>query len=130
MNLLLSGLVVAAGGALGALSRFWLSGVVGRHVGETFPWGTLVVNVTGSAAAGALAAAFPMPSPQGAAPLLWSASVTGFLGGYTTVSSFSLQTMTLARVREWQSAAANIAASVILCLGAAAAGFAAAGLIG
>jgi CrcB protein len=120
---ILSIVVVAICGAIGAVARFWLSGAVGQRIGETFPWGTLVVNVTGAGAIGALAAAFPT-SNFGASPsLLWLASATGFLGGYTTVSSFSLQTMSLMRVREWPSAFANIVASVVLCLSAAAVGF-------
>jgi fluoride exporter len=124
--MLLSILVVAVGGAVGAVARFWLSGFVGHRIGETFPWGTLVVNVTGAAAIGALAAVLPPESRD--PPLWWLACGTGFLGGYTTVSSFSLQTMNLMRVRQWSGAGVNILASVLLCLGAAAAAFLAANL--
>ena len=123
---LLSVLTVAVGGALGAVARFWLSGTIGRRIGETFPWGTLIVNVSGAVAIGALAAALPTTAGPGRGPsLLWLGSVTGFLGGYTTVSSFSLQTMNLARGGESMAAAWNVATSVLLSLAAAAAGFAA-----
>lgn len=118
--------IVGLGGALGAVARFWLSGAIGRTIGETFPWGTLIVNVSGAAAIGALAAVLPA-NGSGALPSLpWLGSATGFLGGYTTVSSFSLQTMNLARGGEGRAAAGNVAASVLLSLTAAAAGFGAA----
>ena len=116
-------LLVALGGALGACARFWLSGVVARRVGETFPWGTLAVNVTGALAIGLLAARFL--TPQGVdAPWreTWLLLVTGMLGSYTTVSSFSLQTLALAREGEGGRAALNVLASVGLCLAAALAG--------
>jgi len=116
-------LLVALGGALGACARFWLSGVVARRVGETFPWGTLAVNVTGALAIGLLAAR--VLTPQGVdAPWreTWLLLVTGVLGSYTTVSSFSLQTLALARAGEGGRAALNVLASVGLCLAAALAG--------
>jgi fluoride exporter len=123
---LISIAIVGAGGALGAVARFWLSGAIGRTVGETFPWGTLIVNVSGAAAIGALAATLPATGSGALPPLPWLGSVTGFLGGYTTVSSYSLQTMNLARGGEAMAAAGNVAASVLLSLAAATAGFAAA----
>lgn len=110
------------------MTRFWLSGVVGRAIGETFPWGTLVVNVSGAAAIGAAARVLPMPGAGAAPSLLWLVAVTGFLGGYTTVSSFSLQSMSMMRVKEWPNAAGNVIASVVLCLAGSAAGYAAAGV--
>jgi CrcB protein len=113
---------VALGGAVGGPSRYFVSGVVGRHVGETFPWGTIVVNVSGAFAIGLIAAAatvdglLPMPSA-------WQLAVTGFLGAYTTVSSFSLQTMALARDGQFRKAGGNVALSLILCLSALALGY-------
>src|SRR4051812_28932623 len=84
--------LVASGGALGSVSRFFLSGVVANHFGGTFPWGTLIVNVTGSFAIGFFAT---LTAPEGR----WLAGadtrqffMTGICGGYTTFSSFSLQT--------------------------------------
>ena len=118
---LISIVAVAVGGAFGAVARFWLSGTVGRHIGEVFPWGTLVVNVSGGMLIGAVAAG--LGSANAPSSLPWLLIVTGFLGGYTTVSSFTLQTLNLVRVGERTSALANVAVSVLLSFGAAAAGF-------
>jgi fluoride exporter len=115
---------VAIGSALGGTARFFVSGLVSRRVGETFPWGTLVVNVTGAFAIGLIAAAatrklsIHVPEP-------WHFLVVGVLGTYTTVSSVSLQTLTLARDGEYLRAGGNLLLSVFLCLSAVALGFAA-----
>ncbi len=111
---------VVSGCALGGVARFWLSGVVGRRIGETFPWGTLAVNVSGAFAIGVIAAA----AGQGwfADPNAWRFAVTGFLGSYTTVSSFSLQTLALVREGSGRQAAGNVALSLGLCLPATALG--------
>jgi CrcB protein len=107
---------VALGGAIGSVARFWLSGVVARHFGETFPWGTLLVNVSGSMLIGFLATlAGPdgrWLAPAGFRPFI----LAGVLGGYTTFSSFSLQTLALVQGGEWVRACANTVASVIGCL--------------
>lgn len=113
---------VATGSALGGAARFLVSGLVARAIGETFPWGTMTVNVTGSLALGALAARV---DSGGLEPALWQLAAVGFLGSYTTVSSFSLQTLALVRDGDVARAAGNVALSLALCLGAAAAGFAA-----
>lgn len=110
---------VALGSALGGAARFAVSGLVARAIGETFPWGTMAVNVTGSLALGALAA-----RAGAVGSVLWQLAAVGFLGSYTTVSSVSLQTLALARDGEMARAAVNMALSLALCLGAAAAGFA------
>lgn len=112
-------LLVGLGGALGGIARFWVSGMVARWIGETFPLGTLVVNVSGSFTIGLLATL--LPSGGDAQP--WLALVVGVLGSYTTVSSFSLQTLALAHDGEWLHAGLNIIASVVLCLGAAVIGY-------
>jgi CrcB protein len=115
---------VALGSVFGGIARFWLSGFVARRVGETFPWGTMVINVSGAFIIGVLAAssaghgAFAAVRP-------WQFAVIGFLGCYTTVSSFSLQTLALARDGETVRAAWNLVLSVSLCLTAVTAGFAA-----
>src|SRR5712692_469112 len=105
------------------MARFWLSGIVARRVGETFPWGTMVINVSGAFAIGVLAAA---ATGHGifAAVRPWQFAVTGFLGCYTTVSSFSLQTLALARDGEIARESGKLLLSLILCLAAVAAGFA------
>jgi CrcB protein len=109
-------LVVAAGSALGGVARYALSGWVAGAVGETFPWGTLLVNVTGSFAIGFIAT---LTAPEGrlfVGPATRQFAMTGVCGGYTTFSSFSLQTLNLARDQQWLQAGANVTASVVLCL--------------
>jgi fluoride exporter len=103
--------------------RFFVSGVVGRRFGETFPWGTMIVNVTGAFALGAIAAA---SGGHGISPF-WAFAVIGCLGSYTTVSSFSLQTLALARDGDWARAAGNVALTLALCLTAVTLGFASGG---
>jgi CrcB protein len=113
--------LVAAGSAAGGMARFFVSGVVARAIGETFPWGTLVVNVTGAFSIGVLAS-LSENGHLAAWPDLWPVAVTGFLGSYTTVSSFSLQTLALARDGEWPRALGNVVLTVALCLAAVAGG--------
>jgi fluoride exporter len=112
-------ILVAVGSALGGMARFWLSGFVGRRVGEVFPWGTLAVNASGALALGFAASQYLAPAGPaiGAGP--WHLAAIGFLGSYTTVSSFSLQTLLLAREGEQRQALANIGLSLGLCLSAA-----------
>jgi CrcB protein len=124
MQEILHGLMwVAFGSVFGGTARYFVSGFIARHVGETFPWGTMVVNVTGAFAIGIIAAA-----ANGhflfQAPASWQFAVVGFLGAYTTVSSFSLQTLVLARGGESLRAGGNVLLSLALCLGAVALGFA------
>jgi len=112
--------LVALGGAFGGMGRYAVSGFSARRWGEAFPWGTLVVNVTGAGAIGVLAALILSPGDHGVLrPALWLGFVIGVLGSYTTVSSFSLQTVTLLRHGQPGRALANVAASVALCLCAA-----------
>jgi CrcB protein len=117
-------LAVAVGGAVGGGARFWVSGFVARRFGETFPWGTLVVNVSGAAVIGVLAALLLEPGSHAVGHAhAWAGLVTGILGSYTTVSSFSLQTLSLLRAGESGRALGNVVASVSLCLLAAASGY-------
>ncbi|MFN8096068.1 MAG: fluoride efflux transporter CrcB [Vicinamibacteria bacterium] len=109
-------LVVALGSALGGAARFGLSGVVARSFGETFPWGTLVVNVLGSFLIGFVAT---VTGPDGrllASPASRQFLMPGIFGGFTTFSSFSLQTLSLAQEGEWLQAGGNVTGSVVLCL--------------
>jgi CrcB protein len=130
VSIVISGLLwVVLGSALGGIARYFLSGVVARRLGETFPWGTLVVNVTGALLIGALGALAADTTSIFASPAPWLFAVTGFLGCYTTVSSFSLQTLSLARDGEGGRAAGYVALSVLLSLGAVACGFAAVHLL-
>jgi fluoride exporter len=111
---------VALGSVLGGPARYFVSGFVGRRVGETFPWGTVTVNVSGAFAAGMIAAAIGGVFPTSVA---WQFAVTGFLGSYTTVSSFSLQTLTLVRDGQIMRAGGNVVLSLALCLAAVALGY-------
>jgi fluoride exporter len=114
---------VFLGSALGGVMRHWVTGAVARRIGETFPWGTIIVNISGSF----LIALFgTLTVPQGSFPVspgLRTFVMVGFFGGYTTVSSFALQTLNLARDRECRLAAANILTSIVLCLAGAWLGF-------
>jgi fluoride exporter len=118
--------LILLGGAAGGIGRYAVSGFVGRRVGETFPWGTLVVNGSGALGLGVLAAWI---GAAGGGDAVWIAAAVGVFGSYTTVSSFSLQTLALARDGEWLPAAFNILGSLALCLGAAFVGYLAGGAL-
>jgi CrcB protein len=107
---------VGLGGALGSVARFWASGFVARHFGEAFPFGTLVVNVTGSFLIGFFATLTDVDGRWLVAPSFRTFFMAGICGGYTTFSSFSLQTLNLVRDGEWLHAGANAVSSVVLCL--------------
>jgi CrcB protein len=115
---------VIVGSALGGVARYGVSGAVARRIGEIFPWGTLTVNVSGSFVIGLFAALTAPGGTLAGARLAVAFVMIGLCGGYTTFSSFSLQTLNLARDGEWRRAIANIAASTALCLLAVWAGFA------
>lgn len=107
---------IAIGSALGGVARYWLGGLIDMRIGETFPWGTIIVNITGSFVIGFFAT---MTGPDGR----WLVGSTarqfvmiGICGGYTTFSSFSLQTLNLARDGEFLYAGWNIVVSVVFCL--------------
>jgi len=109
---------VAFGGALGSVGRFWLSGLISTRFGETFPWGTLIINITGSFLIGIFAA---LATPEGRLDSQSRVFVTQFLmigicGGYTTFSAFSLRTLQLMQERQWLYAGGNVILSVVLCM--------------
>jgi len=108
--------LVAVGGALGSMARFWSSGFAARHIGEWFPWGTLIVNVSGSLVIGAFAALSATEGPFFIRPELRIFVMVGLCGGFTTFSSFSLQTFALWREGELFWAGANCVLSFVLCL--------------
>lgn len=120
--------LVALGSALGGMARYAVSSVVARRFGEAFPFGTLVVNVTGCIVIGLFAALTQAPGTLAGSLSTRVFVLVGICGGYTTFSSFSLQTLDLARAGEWLSAASNIVASTGLCLLAVWLGFLAAPL--
>ena len=107
---------VMIGSALGGGARYWCSGFAANHFGETFPTGTLIVNVVGSFIIGFFAT---LTGPDGRFLVRTEARqfvMTGICGGYTTFSSFSLQTLTLVQDGELMQAGGNIIGSVTLCL--------------
>lgn len=116
-------LLVMAGGALGTLARYAVS-VVAMPISRDLPWGTIIVNVTGSFLIGFFGtltlAQGRYPLPEGVRLLV----MIGFCGGFTTFSSFSLQTLDLMRSGAMARAAANVALSVLLCVAAVALGHA------
>jgi CrcB protein len=107
---------IAIGSALGGMARYGCSGLAARLISETFPWGTLIVNVLGSFIIGFFAT---LTGPDGrvyVGSLTRQFVMIGFCGGYTTFSSFSIQTLNLMNDGEWIRAAGNIGGSVVLCL--------------
>ncbi|MBN2482792.1 MAG: fluoride efflux transporter CrcB [Candidatus Omnitrophica bacterium] len=111
---------IAIGGALGALLRYWVSGLVYRFTSGTFPWGTLVVNLSGSFLIGLLWGMFETTTvPQNIRLFLF----IGILGSFTTFSTFSLENFHLLRDGEYMLAGINIAASLILGITLAVCGF-------
>ena len=109
-------LIVGFGSALGGMTRFWVSGYINEKAGPVFPWGTMTVNVVGSFVIGLIAT---LTAPEGR----WMVSgatrdfaMLGFLGGFTTFSSFSLNTLNLLIDGEWLYAGANAIVSLVACL--------------
>lgn len=113
-------LTAALGGAVGAVARYWLSNLVHTLAGRNFPWATLSVNVIGSFLMGVLV--MFMVERWAVAAEWRSLVLVGFLGAFTTFSTFSLETFTLLEHGEWFKALAYIAVSVIVCVFAVAAG--------
>lgn len=118
-------LAVALGSAAGGVLRHLLTETAVRLVGGGFPWGTLLVNISGSAAMGAVAAvAGGLTGSSPWSPIARHAAMTGLLGGFTTFSAFSMQTVALAGQGEWGTAGLNVVLSVVACLGGCWAGYA------
>ena len=121
--MILALILVFVGGAIGSMCRFWLSGFVAERFGETFPYGTLIVNLVGSWIIGLAAgwiAHFNDPVWASAAKQLL---MVGICGGLTTFSSFSLQTWNLMLSGRWGSAFTNVLVSTTLCLALVAVGW-------
>ena len=104
------------GGGLGSIARFAASGLIARHFGETFPWGTLLVNVSGSFIIGFFSTFTDSEGRWLVSPSVRQFVMIGICGGYTTFSSFSLQTLNLVRDGEWFRAGANSMLSFVLCM--------------
>lgn len=111
---------IAAGGALGALLRYWVALAVHAWLGRDFPYGTLAVNLLGSFAMGLLYVLLIERVSQGE---IWRAFLLiGVLGAFTTFSTFSMETVNLLQVGEYSKALLNVLLSVMLCVAAAALG--------
>lgn len=113
---MLNYLWVGLGGAFGSIVRFWLSGLILRHFNDAFPLGTLVINVSGSFLIGLLVVLTGPDGRVAVSPSVRDGLLIGILGGYTTFSSFSLQTLNLARAGDWTRAGLNVVLSVVACL--------------
>ena len=107
---------IGIGSALGGMARFWLSGVSARLFGEALPWGTLLVNVSGSLIIGFFATLSGPGGRLDVDPSMRLFVMVGLCGGYTTFSAFSLQSLSLLRDGRLAAAGGYIAASLILCL--------------
>lgn len=113
---------IMLGGALGSAARYALSVWVAGKVGEEFPWGTFAVNLIGSFVIGFVAGLTGPDGPLMVPEVVRVFIMIGILGGFTTFSSFSLQTLMLLQDGQWLWAAGNILLSVLLCLLATAGG--------
>ncbi len=105
-------IAIALGSAVGAVLRHVVTEGITRLAGGGFPWGTLAVNVTGSLAIGVCVALSAL-APGGWSPLARHTAMTGLLGGFTTFSAFSVQTLMLLEQGQWLAAAGNAGASVV-----------------
>lgn len=117
---------IFVGSGCGGIARYLLGGLIATTVGETFSWDTLLINITGSFLIGFFAT---ITGPDGrllVSPVIRQFVIIGFCGGYTTFSSFSLQTLNLAHDGDFLHAGANIVFSVAFCLLAVWLGFIAA----
>jgi CrcB protein len=121
--------LVAVGGAIGSVLRWAVIVVAGARLGAAFPWGTMIVNVAGSFVIGVVAELATGPI-AGVSPAVRLFLATGICGGFTTFSTYSLDTLTLARDGSHLQAAAYLVASIVLGLVAAYLGIVAARLVG
>ena len=113
-NLMSKIIFIGLAGLVGTLGRYWLSGLIARQYGETFPWGTLVVNAIGCFFAGAI---FCLTEERFLiSPMVRTIVLIGLLGGFTTFSSYGLQTFTLLREGELGLAMVNVTVSNLLGL--------------
>ena len=113
---LINALLIAGGGAAGALARYAVSGPILGKLGGRFPWGILAVNLVGSFLLGVLLPVGLRGTALG--PTATIALSVGLLGGFTTYSSFSVETLALLQRGAFAAALGNVAGTLVLCLGA------------
>jgi len=117
---------IAVGGALGSLARYYLSEALALAFGAAFPWGTVLVNISGSFLIGFVAGGGGEHGRWIESAFARQFLMVGLCGGYTTFSAFSLQTLSMLQAGDVARAGLNVAASVVLCVAAAGLGFTAA----
>lgn len=127
---MLTYLWIAIGSALGGMARYACSRAVALRYGETFPWGTLTVNVFGSIVIGFIAALAAPESRVMISPSARQFMMVGLCGGFTTFSSFSLQTLELIRNRDLAEAGGNVLLSIAACMAAVTIGYIAGSALG
>jgi len=123
---MLTYLAVALGSALGGLARYGCGLLASSWLGHAFPWGTILINVVGSFVIGFFATLTGTEGRLLVRTEVRAFVMVGFCGGYTTFSSFSLETFMLMREGYWLAAFANVVISMVLCLGAVWVGYASA----
>jgi len=111
-------ILIAIGGALGSVGRYYASRLIMLLSGGVFPFGTMFVNVSGAIAIGFLAALSAPESRFFVSPQARLFFMTAACGGYTTFSTFSLETVALIGDGQWMTASLNAVGSVLLCLAA------------
>lgn len=114
---MLNTLLIFLGAGFGGVSRYWISNITYGFLGRQFPYGTLIINVSGCFLMGLLFVLI-LERFDGVGPQLRSLLLIGFLGGYTTFSSFSIETLNLFESGAYLSASLNILLSIILCIAA------------
>jgi len=117
---------IAIGSAFGGVARVWLSGFTQRHLGDSFPWGILLVNVLGSFAMVLFAEVTLEAARFATHNDARQFFMAGVCGAFTTFSAFSFETLAQLRAGDWQKASAYVVVSVLLCLAGAWLGLAAA----
>lgn len=114
---------IAVGGAIGTMGRYWINLIFTARFGEAMPWGTIFINISGSLIIGLFAALTETGGRLPVPPEIRNFMLVGLCGGYTTFSSFSLQTLTLIQTGEPGRALANVLISVTACIFAVWLGF-------
>ncbi len=110
-------LIIGLGGVIGANVRYWVSGWAADHLGQIFPWGTLIINFTGSALLGVFNGWATNHTPLD--PRIRLLIAIGFFGAYTTYSTYANESVALLRGSDWIGAVGNILGTNLLCIGGA-----------